>query len=169
LKYEFEHQIQCERVPIETKDVLEFVTSLYGKLAHRIVRCEELEILIGLDEKAIGWVAEHLAPADNSRSEFYEKSFQVGVLKIAAVKEEVSPIHDSTIWSETLWISLNLDPSLWLRYGFSQGTEAYPLPYTWIECKTSDIGVMQKFKDVFGKYGEPWPGMKVRPIWEMMR
>lgn len=169
MKHEFEHQIQCERVPIETRDILGLVRSLYGRLARRIARGEELATLIRLDEDAVVWAAENLVTADNSRSEFYEKGFQVGVLHIAAVREEVSPIHDSTLWSAFLWISLNLDPAMWLGYGFSQGTEAYPLPHAWIECKTSEIGVMRRFKDIFGKYGEPWPGMKARPTWEIMR
>jgi len=169
MKYKFEHQIQCERVPVQSKDVRRFIFSLYGELARRTVMGEELLTLLRMDKAANLWVAEHLAIANNSRADFYEKSFPAGVLKFAAAQEDVCPIHDSTLWSGTLWLSVNLTPDLWLEHGYNQGTEAYPLPHAWIECKTSDIEVIQKFKAILGKYGKPWPGMKDRSIWEIMR
>jgi hypothetical protein len=168
MQYKFEHQIQYERFPVQSKDVRRFIFSVYGKLACRIVVGQELQALLRMDKVANVWAAEHLAIATNSRADFYEKSFPAGVLRFAAAEEEISPIHDSTIWAGTLWISVNLDPDLWLEYGYNQGTEAYPLPHAWIECKTSDIEVMQKFKAILGKYGNPWPDMKARPIWEQM-
>jgi len=168
MRYEFEHQIECERFPVQSKDVRRFIFAVYGKLARRMMVGQELQALLRMDTAANLWAAEHLTIADKSRADFYEKSFPAGVLMFAVSQEDVCPIHDSTIWSGTLWISVNLEPGLWLEHGYNQGTEAYPLPHAWIECRTSDIEVMRKFKAILGKYGEPWPGTEARPIWEQM-
>jgi len=168
----FEQSIQCERVPVDSRDITTFLRMIYGK--HNFIEGRkepEHEVLKKLSshEKAFEFITGYFSTADLVKVRHSKINQSGELLKISFAKECGESLFSTNQFSFIVLVSFHCEPEIFMVYGFDNTSGAFPNDNYWIVCKTDQESCLNEFNKIFQIYAEPWPGQRKIPLWERMR